>query len=149
MELDREYLNIVLSEKERIKEILLDFLYRQFGKHFTLEERIKSIDKIKMKQQLIGNDDIHAIGDIIGFRISVDSDGDVLKLISIFNKWIDKERMIFDYFNRPKETGFKAYLIQFRNNFIPYEIQIMTKKMRDWTNKTHAEHDKRKYNNLR
>ncbi len=155
-------LNAANLMKMNLEEAILKLLYQNYGKPFLLESRIKSVDKIKLKQKLqikkgyVGSINC-LVPDIIGFRISVDCEQDIEDVKKIFSQnWNDfGERicMVFDYIKNPKSSGFKAITLQYRvvsdfSREIPYEIQIMTKQMRDWTNKTHLEYDKKKYKGL-
>jgi len=131
---------------ERQMTIFLDSYY---GKPYTLDKRIKSVDKIRMKQRFLSEKKgylvpLKEISDIVGLRISVESEKDV----EIVSKIIKEEalpRKIIDYFNKPKDTGFKAYLYYFENFEVSTEVQIMTEKMKEWTNATHDEYNHRKY----
>ena len=104
--------------KNTLEESILNLLHQEYDKHFILESRIKSVDKIKLKYKLqikkgLSGNANGLVPDIIGFRISVDSEDEV------------------DF-----------------SDEIPFEIQIMTEQMRDWTNKTHLEYDEEKYKGL-
>ena len=147
--------------KNTLEESILNLLHREYDKHFILESRIKSVDKIKLKYKLqikkgLSGNANGLVPDIIGFRISVDSEDEVDKIKKIFcQNWIGHithSFLLFDYIRSPKPSGFRAITIQYRVPFfsdeIPFEIQIMTEQMRDWTNKTHLEYDEEKYKGL-
>jgi len=55
---------------------------------------------------------------------------------------------VTNFFNNPKSTGYKAFNCFYDNWAFNTEIQMMTKEMRDWTNATHNEHNKRKYGDI-
>ncbi len=126
---------------------LLDTFYK---KPYEEESRIKSENGLLRKQEKIPEyykDNISKIPDVLGFRISLPSDEDcpfVAKLIEEFLK----PHTLFDMFNNPKPTGFKAFLYHISTEKVNIEIQIMTYQMRDWTNATHAEHEMRKYGSV-
>lgn len=129
---------------------IIYLLERYYGKPYTLDKRVKSTDKLKLKQGLLSNKrgylvPIEELPDIVGFRISVENDKDV-EIVSEIIKYFMLPDRVVDFFNKPKDTGFKAYLYYFKNFEVNTEIQIMTKKMKEWTNETHDEHNKRKYN---
>ena len=78
---------------------------------------------------------------------SVDSESDVYRIFALLNDYFEPSRVI-DFFNNPKSTGYKAFNCFYDNWAFNTEIQIMTKEMRDWTNATHDEHNKRKYGEI-
>lgn len=128
---------------------IINFLDRCYGKPYTLDKRVKSIDKLKLKQRLFSNKrgylvPLEELPDIVGFRISVESEEDV-EIVSGIVKNLMLPNRVIDYFNKPKDTGFKAYLYYFDKYEINTEIQIMTERMKEWTNATHDEHNNRKY----
>ena len=66
-------------------------LHQEYDKHFILESRIKSVDKIKLKYKLqikkgLSGNANGLVPDIIGFRISVDSEDEVDKIKKFFAK---------------------------------------------------------------
>ncbi|MCM1052372.1 MAG: RelA/SpoT domain-containing protein [Ruminococcus sp.] len=144
-----EYLEeLAYLEAYEMQEILKSFLDTKYDKDYILEFRIKSLDKIKLKQRLYamryGYFELLDVPDIIGFRIAIDTEEDVQLIASLIDYYFRPTRIV-DFFEKPKETGYKAYNYFFENEEIGTEIQIMTKEMRDWTNSTHEEHDERKY----
>lgn len=145
-----EFLQITAEEQMERKRIQLEsFLNTYYKKPYVLECRVKSIEKLRMKQELLSKKrgyqvDLAKLPDIIGFRISVDEESDVEELSALVQDILNPSRLI-DYFNTPRTTGFKAYLYYFEDIGINTEIQIMTIKMKDWTNITHDEHNMRKY----
>lgn len=124
-----EELAFLESEEQRV--ILKELLDLKYGQDYILECRIKSMEKIKLKQELYreryGDFSLFDVPDIIGFRISVDTEEDVGKVMSlILNSY--RPTRIIDFFNNPKSTGYKAYNVFFENLIINTEIQVMTKK---------------------
>ncbi|MCH5167168.1 MAG: hypothetical protein J1F35_04660 [Erysipelotrichales bacterium] len=141
------------EEVEEFKPILTEFLDKNYGKPYTLEYRIKSPEKIRLKQELFskmkGIDfPLWALPDIIGYRIGVESEEEVEVLNQLIKMEYEPIR-IMDYFNNPKESGFRAYLQQFDNARVNTEIQIMTFDMIKWTNATHQDYDDKKYVSLK
>ena len=125
---------------------LLDSYYR---KPYILDSRVKNINKLKKKQLYLSDIynypvELFDIPDIVGFRISVPTEEDVVEVSKIVKDKLLPTRLV-DYFNKPRETGFKAFLYYFQDCKINTEIQIMTEEMMEWTNATHEEHNIRKY----
>ncbi len=140
------------KQLEKFKEELLQFLTIHYGKSFALDSRIKSAEKLKLKQKFLEAKhqrpiEIYQIPDIIGFRISVDDENEVRVVSDLIESFLNPNRLI-DYFNNPRETGFKAKLYYFEDEDFNTEIQVMTRDMMEWTNATHEEHNKRKYENF-
>lgn len=134
---------------ESLEVQIIGILDRHYGRPYTLDRRVKSVDKLKLKQRLFSNIkgyqvSLEELPDIIGFKISVENEEDVEIVSKIIEELMFPTRVI-DYFNKPKDTGFKAYLYYFDNFEVNTEIQIMTEKMKEWTNATHEEHNNRKY----
>lgn len=154
---EEEFMQLVLKMQKEIEYEIIKFLKIYYLKPYTLESRIKTPEKIKMKQEYLRNKNssrdnyhtpdliIYDVPDLIGFRISADSEEDVKELIELFANIWARPLSTYDFFNNPKPTGFKAVLSQYVANKVPYEIQIMTTSMKNWTNETHEEHNKRKY----
>ena len=111
-------LNAANLMKMNLEEAILKLLYQNYRKPFLLESRIKSVDKIKLKYKLQ-----------IKKGLSGNANGLVPDIIE-FRISVDSE----------DEVDF--------SDEIPFEIQIMTEQMRDWTNKTHLEYDEEKYKGL-
>lgn len=147
---EEEKLQLLATEQMEILEPqIIDFLYRYYGKPYVLDRRIKSTSKLKLKQKLFSDQKGYPVAledlpDIIGFRISVESEAEVEEISELI-KQIMRPNKVIDYFNNPKDTWFKAYLYYFENLEVNTEIQIMTEKMKEWTNLTHDEHNIRKY----
>ena len=139
---DEQLQEMACKELETLKDNLIDFLEKNYNKPYELDCRVKTPEKLREKQKLMNYSSIIACKDIIGFRISVDSEDEVLELSRLVESL--GPNSVVDYFNKPRETGFKAFLYYFELD-INTEIQIMTKEMKEWTNKTHDEHNKRKY----
>ena len=151
MSIKEEYLEeLAFLEMEEIKDELIAFL-NTLDISYELENRVKSLTKIHQKQELYSERsnpvDLFDIPDIIGFRISVNTEEDVVRIFSILNKYFVPFRII-DFFNNPKFTGYKAFNCFYDIWGFKTEIQIMTKDMRDWTNATHDEHNERKYGDI-
>lgn len=153
--MQEEYLSLLEYEKLIIEQDINTYL-GLLGKSYILESRIKSLDKVKLKQEYLKSKgrpcELYDIDDIIGFRISADTKEDLF-LIEAFleSTFFYKYPMVkfVDFYAHPKETGYKAFNVFFMShNGIRFEIQMMTKEMRIWTNKTHAEHDNRKYGKI-
>lgn len=129
---------------EPIIRTQLDTYYR---KPYELECRIKTDENLLRKQAKYPEkygDDISKIPDVLGFRISAQFVDDCPLIANLIEEHFYPNRLL-DYYNKPKESGFQAYLYYFTNQDVNMEIQIMTQKMRDWTNLTHYEHELRKY----
>lgn len=151
MYIKEEYLEeLAFLEMEEIKEVLNNLL-SNCGFSYELECRVKSLDKIHQKQTLYEERNkpstLNDIPDIIGFRISIESEEEVIRIFSLINSHFKPIRVV-DFFNYPKVTGYKAFNCFYDNWTFKTEIQIMTKEMRDWTNATHEEHNKRKYGDV-
>lgn len=151
MPIKEEYLEeLAFLEMEEIKEVLNNLL-SNCGFSYELECRVKSLDKIHQKQALYEERNVPStlndIPDIIGFRISVENEEEIIRIYELINRFFNPIRVI-DFFNRPKQTGYKAFNCFYDNWAFPTEIQIMTKEMREWTNATHEEHNKRKYGDI-
>lgn len=151
MNIKQEYLEGLFSlEIEEIKDILINIL-SQSGVPYQMEFRVKSLEKIHQKQLLFKERnqscELFDVPDILGFRISVDTERDVYKVFALLNDYFEPIRVV-DFFNNPKSTGYQAFNCFYDNWAFNTEIQIMTKEMRDWTNATHDEHNKRKYGEI-
>lgn len=138
----QEYANI-FSKK------LYNIIKDKYKKPFLLEFRIKSFESINRKQELWQREynfrpSFEKLPDIIGYRLSVENEEDCTVMSDVISEYLNPNRLI-DYFNHPKETGFKAYLYYIEEDKFNSEIQIMTLSMRGWTNSTHQEHVIRKY----
>lgn len=147
-----DYFKFLESEKLLIEQEINNYL-GLLGKKYVLDSRIKSPEKIRIKQEYLKRKgrpyNLTDIDDIIGFRISTETDNDLL-LIEAFleGTFFYTYQMVkfVDFYSKPKETGYKAFNIFFISHHgIHFEIQMMTERMRDWTNSTHIEHDIRKY----
>lgn len=136
MDIKEEDLTKLFSlEIEEIKDVLINILNRS-GIPYQLEFRVKSLEKIRQKQLLFKERSkpcsLFDVPDILGFRISVDSEIDVYRIFSLLNDYFEPSRVI-DFFNNPKSTGYKAFNCFYDNWAFNTEIQMMTKEMRDWT----------------
>lgn len=145
---ERELEELATLEMEEIKELLTNFLSLHYGLPYELDSRVKSLEKLKRKQRLHENrgieEEITDIKDIIGLRIAVDEENEVIRLKDLMEHFMEYTSLK-DQFTTPRYTGFKAYSYYYTCFGFNTEIQIMTKNMRDWTNATHKEHDERKY----
>ena len=137
------------QEADKFLPQLRNIIASKYGKQFLLEYRIKSLESLKRKQELwqrkygtIPN--IDSLPDIVGYRISVDDENDCEVLSDIISQSLSPKRLI-DYYHQPRETGFKAFLYYLQNTSVNSEVQIMSSKMKDWTNETHDEHVRTKY----
>ena len=154
MFIKEEYLEeLAFLEMEEIKEMLIKFLDNNYYLPYILESRVKSISKLKQKLQLhisrgITGENVVDILDIIGFRISVDNEDEVINMVNLMQRFASYLRLK-DQFNNPRSTGFKAFSYYYDCFGFNTEIQIMTKDMREWTNGTHKKHDERKYGLIR
>lgn len=153
---EEEYLNLLESEKSLIEQELNNNL-GLLGKNYTLESRIKDIEKVRIKQEYLKikgrPHKLTDVDDIIGFRISAENDEDLF-LIKAFLEGtffcIYEMVKIVDFYANPKDTGYKAFNIFFVSpRGIRFEIQMMTNEMKRWTNETHQEHDRRKYGKIK
>ena len=142
---------------ENFKKAILYVLNSYYKKPFVLDYRIKSKEKLLLKQKLLEARDkepvtISSLADIVGFRISVDTEDDVKEVSQLINKLFRVTRCI-DYFSNPSPSGFKAFMYYFEDNndsnMVNTEIQVMTKEMMHWTNETHKEVDERKYGHIK
>ena len=151
MQIKEKYLEeLAFLEMEEIKIEIMNIL-SQYDKPYILDMRVKSLDKIHQKQALYSErnkpSSLDDIPDIIGFRIAVDSEEEVIRIYNLINSIFSPVRVI-DFFNCPKDTGYKAFNCFYDRWGLNTEIQIMTKDMRDWTNTTHEEHNQRKYGDI-
>ena len=131
----------------KIEEEIRELLNREYGKPYELECRIKTEESLLRKYNEFSElckEQVSNVPDILGFRISVVSQEDCPLIAELVVNNL-KSKDVIDYFNSPKETGFKAYLCYLENQPVTTEIQIMSQAMRDWTNLTHKEHEIRKY----
>lgn len=144
-------------------------LSNKYGGPYQIDYRVKSPEKIIYKLQTrlgekafssdlfrnindfdnfdrktIASRRLKLVNDQVGIRISVDEEDDVLALIKLFDECCEFDDIV-DYFDTPKESGFKAFIYYLRIDGINIEIQLMTNKMRDWTNDTHDEYDIKTY----
>jgi len=121
--------------KPKIKALIEKYYHDEYD----FEYRIKTRASIERKQNLNSRIKLYQIPDILGFRISVPNDEYVLIISKIMARM---EPITFtDFFNTPRNSGFKAFIYRFGS----FEIQIMTYQMRDWTNNTHDEYEKQRY----
>lgn len=136
MNQDDENLQLLAEQWMNTLEMqIINFLDKYYGKPYILEKRVKSIDKLRLKQKLFSDKvgysvSLEDLPDIVGFRISVESEKDVEIMSEIIKNLMLPNRVI-DYFNKPKDTGFKAYLYYFNNYEVNTEIQIMTERMKE------------------
>ena len=138
---------------EVLKKDILYILDLYYKKPFILDCRIKSKEKLILKQKLLQkkynrNIDIYSLADIIGIRISVDTEKDVLEVGDLIYKTYNPD-WSKDYIKEPSVLGFKALSYYFEHFGINTEIQVMTKEMMRWTNNTHKEYDEEKYKCLK
>lgn len=141
--------NLANANLELLKVKIELLLNQYFHKPYVLDFRVKSISKLKQKQLLFFQKKgyllpLESLPDVVGFRISLENESDVIEVSELISKFLKPSRLI-DYFNYPKDTGYKAFMYYFENLEVNMEIQIMTIEMMKWTNATHEEHDKRKY----
>lgn len=127
---------------------LEDFLNKYYRKDYSLDFRVKTADKMMKKlayRRLEGRViEPYELPDIIGFRVAVASEVDVIELSNLIEECLKPLRKV-DHFSIPTTSGFKANLYYFSSNLINVEIQVMTQKMKLWVNETHDEYDRRKY----
>lgn len=136
------------AQMNRLTKEIKNFLNTYYDKPYILDSRVKSLDKLRLKQSLMSQKlgyavELTDLPDIIGLRISVENEQDVEEMSELIKILLPDK--VMDYFNKPKENGFKAYLYYFEKVELNVEIQIMTMRMREWTNVTHEEHDIQKY----
>lgn len=141
--------NSAKIQLENFRVILEKFLTVYYKKEFSLDYRIKSVEKMMKKIQLRRNQYGQAYGaqnlpDIIGFRLSVNTEDEVIELSNLIERELNPTRKV-DHFITPTDSGFKANLYYFNLNGVNIEIQVMTKEMELWTNKTHDEYNSRTY----
>lgn len=141
---------LAFLEMEEIKVEIMSIL-SQYDKPYILDSRVKSLNKIHQKQTLYQERNepstLEDIPDIIGFRIAVDSEEEIIRIYDLINSIFSPVRVI-DFFNYPKATGYKAFNCFYDIWGLNTEIQIMTKEMRDWTNATHDEYNQIKYGDI-
>ena len=144
-----ELQNLARIEIEKMTKKITLLLNKYYHKPFVLESRIKDINKLRMQQELYSkrygyNVSLDELPDIVGFRISVENDSEVIFLGSIIKNFLEPNRFV-DYFSNPKESGFKALIYYFKENNINVEIQVMTIEKMYFTNATQKKHDEIKY----
>lgn len=146
----------ILEDAQRQSEIfklkLQELIESKYKNSFVIDSRIKSHESIEGKKKLLKNKfgkdfTMSELPDVIGYRISVETEEECKEIAKILNEIIPPQGIV-DYFKYPKDTGFRAYLYYYTGYGINSEIQIMTFKMKDWTNSTHKEHEERKYGHL-
>lgn len=153
---EEEYLNLLESEKMLIEHEINEYL-KLLGKKYTLDSRIKNLEKVRTKQKYLKMKgrphELFDVDDIIGFRISADTDEDLFSIEAFLEGTIFYTHNMVkfvDFYANPKETGYKAFNIFFISSHgVRFEIQMMTEDMKKWTNDTHLEHDIRKYGRIR
>lgn len=136
-------------QQEKFQVMLENYLKMYYKKEFSLDYRIKSVEKMMKKIQLRRKQYGQAYGaqnlpDIIGFRVSVNTEDEVIELSNLIEIGLNPIRKV-DHFVTPTNSGFKANLYYFNLNGINIEIQVMTKEMELWANQTHDEYNSRKY----
>ena len=154
---------------ENYRTFIETLLKANYGKPYQIDYRVKSPEKIVYKLQTrlkekafakdliihmryndeecrmaLARERLSLINDQVGIRISVDDENEVLALIKLLGDFFTPEGTA-DYFSTPKESGFKAFVYYLTIDGINIEIQLMTNKMRDWTNQTHDEYDIKTY----
>jgi len=98
MNIKKEYLESLFSlEIEEIKDILINIL-SQSGVPYQMEFRVKSLEKIHQKQLLFKERnqscELFDVPDILGFRISVDTERDVYKVFALLNDYFEPIRVV-------------------------------------------------------
>lgn len=153
MEPEDELQLLAQEQMDRLKGRIKRFLDKHFAKPYILDCRVKTIEKMKLKQTLFLEKygyqvELTELPDIVGFRISVENEEDVEEVSELVKGYLAPSR-VNDYFNNPGEDGFKGFLYFLEVFGLNTEIQVMTTRMMEWTNATHDEHDKRKYDSGR
>ena len=136
-------------QQEKFQVMLENYLKMYYKKEFSLDYRIKSVEKMMKKIQLRRKqygqaDGAQILRDIIGFGVSVNTEDEVIELSNLIEIGLNPTRKV-DHFVTPTNSGFKANLYYFSLNGVNIEIQVMTKEMELWTNQTHDEYDSQKY----
>lgn len=150
MEIEEDELQLLATEQmNRLKGRIKRFLDTHFAKPYILDCRVKSIEKLKLKQALFSQKYGYSVKltdlpDIVGFRISVENEEDVEEVSELVKGFLSPSG-VNDHFNNPGENGFKGFVYFFEVFGLNTEIQVMTTRMMEWTNATHDEHNKRKY----
>lgn len=147
-----DYFKFLEFEKLLIEQEINNYL-GLLGIKYVLDSRIKSLEKIKIKQEYLKRKgrpcDLTDVYDIVGFRISTETEDDLLLIEAFLEGTIFYTYQMIkfvDFYFKPKDTGYKAFNIFFISHHgIHFEIQLMTENMKKWTNSTHLEHDIRKY----
>ena len=134
---------------ESFQAMLDNYLKTYYKKEFSLDSRIKSVEKMMKKIQLRREQYGQIYGpqnlpDVIGLRVSVDTEDEVIEVSNLIEKGLNPTRKV-DRFVTPTISGFKANLYYFSLNGVNIEIQVMTKQMELWTNQTHDEYNSKKY----
>lgn len=125
---------------------LENYIKTKYNGEFNLEGRIKTVPSIMRKFKANPNYDynILMIPDLIGFRISVPTENDCIKLAEIFKEISEREINHFDSNSEYKALHYyRRYPYEIEKNNLIYfstEFQIMTYEMRDWANLTHEQY---------
>lgn len=141
-----KYGDLVMKSKKIIEDIKKDINNIMIEIPYQLEYRIKSEDHIYRKLQKNSLNNITDVEDIIGFRILVENEDLCHRVYSILTNYYNPYK-ISNYFIKPKDTGFRAYILKLDKYDINTEIQIMTYDMKIITEETHLIHEQTKYNN--
>lgn len=140
-------------EMERLKPVITYALDTYYKKPYILECRVKSTEKLKLKQALLSSvkgkpQAITSLLDIVGFRIGVETEEDVVELANVMLNYLEPYQAK-DSFTQPSEGGFKAYLLHLdtlaNGVGVNTEVQMMTMQMMEFANATHEEYDEKKY----
>lgn len=127
-----------------IQEVVTNIVKILEGNSYSIRHRVKSEDNIVRKQRLKNHKSPYDVEDIVGIRILVNDEQSCHNIRELLlNHYIPYK--VSDYFKNPKDTGFKAYLIKVNFMNVNVEIQVMTFEMEKLTERTHLEHEKRKY----
>lgn len=139
------YSDILYKSNKLLDKINHDIYKLLEGKvEYNIIYRIKSEEHLLRKYSLRKYKRLEDVEDIIGFRILLK---DEVLCNEVYNILYEKYKpyKVSNYFKKPKDTGFKAYLLKTDYYEINLEVQIMTYDMDSLAEKTHINHENRKY----
>jgi len=115
----------------------LNTVLSKFNKDYLIDYRIKDATKLKNKIfdkiQKSGSFDLNEISDLLGIRIIVNNNSDKNTMAALFYEHNRKNNRFLNRQAHKKEGGYIAFHIGLvGTNNKPFELQILTKRMKAW-----------------
>ena len=115
----------------------LNTVLSKFNKDYFIDYRIKDATKLKNKIfdriQKYGSFNLSEISDLLGIRIIVNNNSDKNTLAALFYEHNRKNNRFLNRQAHKKEGGYIAFHIGLvGTNNKPFELQILTKRMKAW-----------------